>query len=118
PTIGFPPANLGLRADLRPGLGGWAVRVCGAGPADPLGGRTVDAVANIGLRAAVGTPGPRLEAHLFDTDTDLYGRHLRVWLIEFIRPEKKFAGLDELKAQIAADAARPRDPRRSIKSSK
>ena len=66
-------------------------------------------VANIGLRPTVGTPEPRLEAHLFDTDTDLYGRHLRVSLIEFIRPEKKFAGLDELKAQIAADAAKARE---------
>jgi len=37
------------------------------------------------------------------------GRHLRVSLIEFIRPEKKFAGLDALKAQIAADAARARE---------
>src|SRR5439155_1395647 len=64
--------------------------------------------ANIGLRPTVGTPEPRLEAHLFDTDTDLYGRHLRVSLVEFIRPEKKFAGLDALKAQIAADAAKAR----------
>ena len=51
---------------------------------------------------------PRLEAHLFDFDVDLYGRHLRVALIDFIRPEQKFAGLDALKAQIAADAAKAR----------
>jgi riboflavin kinase / FMN adenylyltransferase len=45
---------------------------------------------------------PRLETSLF------YGRHLRVVFVEFIRPEKKFAGLDELKAQIAENAARAR----------
>jgi riboflavin kinase / FMN adenylyltransferase len=107
-TIGFPTANLGLGEFLRPMFGVYAVRVCGDGPDDPLAGRTVDGVANIGLRPTVGTPEPRLEAHLFDTDADLYGRHLRVSLVEFIRPEKKFPGLNVLKAQIAEDAARAR----------
>ena len=108
-TIGFPTANLGLGEYLRPAFGVYAVRVSGDGADDPLAGRTVDGVANIGLRPTVGTPEPRLEAHLFDTDTDLYGRHLRVSLVDFIRPEKKFAGLDALKTQIATDAARARD---------
>ena len=108
-TIGFPTANLGLGEYLRPMFGVYAVRVSGDGPDDPLAGRVVDGVANIGLRPTVGTPEPRLEAHLFDTDADLYGRHLRVSLVEFIRPEKKFAGLDPLKAQIAEDAAKARD---------
>ena len=107
-TIGFPTANLGLEDYLRPAFGVYAVRVSGDGPDDPLAGRTVDGVANLGLRPTVGTPEPRLEAHLFDTDADLYGRHLRVALIEFIRPERKFSGLDALKAQIAEDAARAR----------
>jgi riboflavin kinase/FMN adenylyltransferase len=108
-TIGFPTANLGLGEYLRPAFGVYAVRVMGDGPDDPLAGRTVDGVANIGLRPTVGTPEPRLEAHLFNTDTDLYGRHLRVSLVEFIRPERKFAGLDALKAQIAEDAAKARE---------
>jgi riboflavin kinase / FMN adenylyltransferase len=107
-TIGFPTANLGLGEFLRPMFGVYAVRVSGDGPDDALAGRTVDGVANIGLRPTVGTPEPRLEAHLFDTDADLYGRHLRVQLVEFIRPEKRFSGLDALKAQIAEDAARAR----------
>jgi len=107
-TIGFPTANLGLGEYLRPMFGVYAVRVSGDGADDPLAGRTVDGVANIGLRPTVGTPEPRLEAHLFDTDVDLYGRHLRVSLVDFIRPEKKFAGLDALKAQIAEDAQRAR----------
>ena len=40
----------------------------------------------------------------FDVDEDLYGKHLRVQLIEFLRPERRFDGLDALKAQIALDA--------------
>lgn len=107
-TIGFPTVNLGLGEYLRPAFGVYAVRVSGDGADDPFDGRTIDGVANIGLRPTVGTPEPRLEAHLFDIDQDLYGRHLRVSLVDFIRPEKKFAGLDALKAQIAEDAARAR----------
>ena len=41
-------------------------------------------------------------------DGFLYGRHLRVSLVEFIRPERKFSGLDALKAQIAEDAQKAR----------
>ena len=108
-TIGFPTANLGLGEYLRPALGVYAVRVSGDGPDDPLDGKSVDGVANIGLRPTVGGLVPRLEAHLFDIDRDLYGRHLRVALVEFIRPEKKFASFDELKNQIAADALTARE---------
>ena len=50
----------------------------------------------------------QLEVHLFDFAGDLYGRHLRVALIDFIRAERKFDGLDALKAQIAADSAEAR----------
>ena len=107
-TIGFPTANLGLDDYLHPAFGVYAVRVCGDGADDPLAGRTVDGVANIGLRPTVGGLVPRLEAHLFDVVVDLYGRHLRVALVDFIRPEQKFAGLDALKAQIAEDATRAR----------
>ena len=108
-TIGFPTANLGLGEYLRPAFGVYAVRVSGDGPDDPLGGRTIDGVANLGLRPTVGTLVPRLEAHLFDIDRDLYGRHLRVALVDFIRPERKFADFGELKQQIAADAQRAKE---------
>jgi riboflavin kinase/FMN adenylyltransferase len=107
-TIGFPTANIALGEYLRPLFGVYAVRVSGDGADDPLDGRAIDGVANIGLRPTVGGMVPRLEAHLFDINRDLYGRHLRVALIDFIRPERKFSGLDELKAQIAADANRAR----------
>ncbi|HEX3860753.1 MAG TPA: bifunctional riboflavin kinase/FAD synthetase [Stellaceae bacterium] len=107
-TIGFPTANVALGDYLRPALGVYAVRVAGDGTDDPFDGRVIDGVANIGLRPTVGGLEPRLEANLFDINTDLYGRHLRVSLVDFIRPERKFAGLDALKAQIAEDAAAAR----------
>ena len=107
-TIGFPTANLGLGEYLRPALGVYAVRVSGDGSDDPLDGKIIDGVANIGLQADGQSLVPRLEAHLFDINRDLYGRHLRVALVDFIRPERKFASFDELKGQIATDAQKAR----------
>jgi riboflavin kinase/FMN adenylyltransferase len=60
------------------------------------------------MRPTFGGSDLRLEVHLFDFAGDLYGRHLRVALVDYIRPEQKFPGLEALKAQIAADAARAR----------
>ena len=68
-----------------------------------------DGVANIGIRPTFGGNGIILEAHLFAFDDDLYGKRLRVRLIDFLRPEKKFDGIDELKAQIASDVAKAKE---------
>jgi riboflavin kinase/FMN adenylyltransferase len=104
-TIGFPTANLSLDDYLRPAAGVYAVR---AGVEHE--GRTAwhDAVANLGRRPTFGGEDLRLEVHLFDFAGDLYGRHLRVAFVDYLRPERKFDGLDALKAQIAEDAARAR----------
>ncbi len=95
-TIGFPTANVALGEHLRPRFGVYAVRTL-------IGGSWRDGVANLGKRPTVGKLQENFEVHLFDFDGDLYGQVLRVALIDFIRPEMKFAGLDQLKAQIAAD---------------
>ena len=97
-TIGFPTANVALGEHLRPRFGVYAVRalVDGERMARP-------AVANLGRRPTFGKLQENFEVHLFDFAGDLYGKTLRVALIEFIRPEMKFGGLDQLKAQIAAD---------------
>jgi riboflavin kinase / FMN adenylyltransferase len=104
-TIGFPTANIDLADYLRPAPGVYAVR---AGIEE--GGKTEwhDGAANLGWRPTVGGKDLRLEAHLFDFGGDLYGKHLRVAFIERLRPEQRFAGLDALKAQIAADCAQAR----------
>jgi riboflavin kinase/FMN adenylyltransferase len=102
-TIGFPTANVPLGAHLEPARGVYAVSV-----RLPDGG-TVAGVANIGRRPTVqaGTES-RLEAHLFDFDGDLYGQEIGVALLDYLRAEQKFAGLDALRAQIARDAAAAR----------
>jgi riboflavin kinase / FMN adenylyltransferase len=99
-TLGFPTCNIALADYMRPKFGVYAVR---AGV--DLGRATVwrDGVANLGSRPTVGGVVERLEVHLFDFDRDVYGHHLRVRMIEFLRPEMKFAGIDALKAQIALD---------------
>jgi riboflavin kinase/FMN adenylyltransferase len=65
-------------------------------------------VVNIGLRPTLGgaTPsGPRVEAHLLDFSGDLYGAVLELEFVVALRDERRFAGLDELCAQIERDIA-------------
>ena len=113
-TLGFPTANLYLGDYLRPRLGVYAVR---AGIDSGLSTVWHDGVANLGRRPTVGGEDERLEVHLFDCSQDLYGRHLRVQLIDFLRPEHRFPSLDALKAQIGVDVgtakAALREPSRS-----
>jgi riboflavin kinase / FMN adenylyltransferase len=104
-TIGFPTANLALGNYLRPAAGVYYVRAASGEAADA---RWYDGAANLGWRPTVGGRDLRLEAHLFDFDGDLYGKRLRVAFLEHLRPEQRFSGLDELKAQIAQDCARAR----------
>jgi riboflavin kinase/FMN adenylyltransferase len=95
-TIGFPTANLTLGEVIEPKSGVYAVVARTSSGAYP-------GVANFGRRPTVGSLSPLLESHLFDFSSDLYGRLLEVFFVEFIRDERKFDGLDALKAQIAAD---------------
>lgn len=101
-TIGFPTANVDMADFLVPKLGVYAVRTT------LPDGRVIPGVANLGLRPTFGKDKVALEVNLFDFAGDLYDQILRVAFIGFIRPEQKFAGLDALKAQIAADAAEAR----------
>jgi len=101
-TIGFPTANVALGEHLRPRFGVYAVRAL-------VGGAWRNGVANLGKRPTVGKLQENFEVHLFNYSGDLYGQMMRVAIIEFIRPEMKFAGLDALKAQIAADGQAARD---------
>ncbi|MQX36484.1 bifunctional riboflavin kinase/FAD synthetase [Roseospira navarrensis] len=100
-TIGFPTANLTLGEYIEPAAGVYAVRAGVDAGADTV---WLDGVANYGRRPTFEAAHPLLEVHLFDFSGDLYGQHLRVQLIGHLRPERKFNGLEALKAQIAADA--------------
>src|SRR5262249_6321945 len=103
--LGFPPANFGLGENLRPPFGVYALK---PGIYEGAGTLWGSGVAHLGPPPAARGTVERLEVHLFDIDEDLYGRHLRVQLVEFLRPEKKFDGLDALRAQIAEDSTRAR----------
>ncbi|WP_323761557.1 bifunctional riboflavin kinase/FAD synthetase [Maricaulis sp.] len=102
-TIGFPTANLTLGDYVRPDYGVYAVRVGIEGDAPSLAG-----VANIGKRPTVDGATELLEVHLLDWSGDLYGRTLEIEFFDHLRSERRFDGLDALKAQIAEDAAAAR----------
>ncbi|MSO98744.1 MAG: bifunctional riboflavin kinase/FAD synthetase [Rhodospirillaceae bacterium] len=98
--MGFPTANIPHRDYLHPKRGVYAVRA-----GIDRGGQTVwhDAVANFGYRPTFDKKDVLLEVHIFDFNEDLYQKHLRVALIDYIRPEMKFDGLEAIKAQIGKD---------------
>jgi riboflavin kinase/FMN adenylyltransferase len=97
--LGFPTANIVLRR--APPLSG--IYVVDAGKFGP-------GVASIGYRPTINPVAiPLLEVHLFEREDDLYGEHLTVRFLEKLREERKFDGLEALKAAIARDAAQARE---------
>ncbi|GGE73385.1 bifunctional riboflavin kinase/FAD synthetase [Sphingomonas prati] len=99
-TIGYPTANLDMGKYLRPAYGIYAVR--GHLP----DGRTLDGVANLGIRPQFTPPKELLEPHFFDFDGDLYGQTIEIDLIAHLRPEAKFDDLPTLIAQMDRDSAK------------
>ena len=98
-TLGFPTANIRLNsAKQLPASGVYAVEVHLQGESTPYKG-----VANIGTNPTIGNDHLSLEVHLIDFQGDLYGKPLTISFLSFLREEKKFASLDELKKQITED---------------
>ncbi|MBD0428093.1 bifunctional riboflavin kinase/FAD synthetase [Aquisalinus flavus] len=100
-TLDFPTANIRLGDLIEPAKGVYAVKV-------HLNGETHNGVANFGSRPTVDGEGVLLEVYIFDFNGNIYGETLEVELHHFIRPEKKFDGLDALKAQISEDSGAAR----------
>jgi riboflavin kinase/FMN adenylyltransferase len=100
-TLGFPTANVVLGEEQLPPDGVWAVRGC-------LDEVSWNGVANLGSRPTVDGTNHTLEVHLFDYFGDLYGRLLEVEFVHYLRDERKFASLDELREQITIDAEKAR----------
>lgn len=99
-TIGFPTANLKPRNRVIPKYGVYAT-------ATLVDGVWRKSITNIGVRPTFENDAePSIETYLFDFDADLYGDVLRVRFLYRIRDERKFNGIDELKAQIGKDSAR------------
>ncbi len=100
--IGFPTANISLNNNLRPAIGVYAIK---AGIDRGLNTVWHDGVANLGYRPTFGGSKCILETHLFNFDEDIYGANLRVAIIDFIRPEKKFDNIERLTEQIKLDCS-------------
>jgi len=103
-TIGFPTANLDVAGMQLPPDGVYAVRVS-------LDGSVLSGVCNIGVRPTVDSSASHrtVEAHLFDFSKDLVGKVLGLVFVRFLRGERKFSGLEELKAQITCDCIAARE---------
>ncbi|ETD81902.1 bifunctional riboflavin kinase/FAD synthetase [Rhodobacter capsulatus] len=104
--LGFPTANMSVARLHLPKLGVYAVKV------DVLTGPQAGAyfgAASLGVRPMFGENAPNLETFLFDFEGDLYGQHLSVALVEYLRPEMKFDGLPALMKQMAADCETARE---------
>lgn len=99
-TIGFPTANLKPHNRVIPKYGVYAT-------ATLIDGAWRKSITNIGVRPTFeSTTEPSIETYVFDFDGDLYGDVLRVRFLYRIRDERKFGGIDELKAQIEKDTRR------------
>lgn len=104
--LGYPTANMSIEGLHPPRFGVYAVRVTvltGPRRGDYTG------VASIGTRPMFGENRPNLETFLFDFTGDLYGEHLSVALVAWLRPEETFDGLAALIGQMDADSARARE---------
>jgi len=97
-TIGFPTANIQVREidKLIPSDGVYAVKVY-------YNEHVFGGMLNIGNRPTVDGAYQTIEVNIFDFNQEIYGENLKVEFLQKIRNEKKFNGLNELKAQIAKD---------------
>lgn len=97
--LGFPTANIDAAGLQLPPDGVYAARV-------RIGDKVFDGIANLGIRPTVSRDSRRvLEVHLFEFEGDLYGMDVEVEFLKFVRGERKFDSVEELRAQIGRDIA-------------
>lgn len=105
-TLGYPTANMSIDGLHPPAFGVYAVLV------DVLDGPhagSYHGVASLGVRPMFGENRPNLETFVFDFSGDLYGTALSIGLVEYLRGEEKFDGLQALITQMDADSAQARE---------
>jgi riboflavin kinase/FMN adenylyltransferase len=106
--LGFPTANIRPDVDFYPRMGVYICEVIRSENQD----QRLRAVMNIGLNRTFveGDHQPiKAEVHLLDFSQDLYGQTLKVELCEYLREEKKFPSIEDLRVQISADIRRARE---------
>jgi riboflavin kinase/FMN adenylyltransferase len=104
--LGYPTANMSVAGLHLPKFGVYAVKL------DVLSGPHIGAylgAASLGVRPMFGENTPNIETYIFDFKGDLYGHHVSVALVDYLRPEMKFDGLPGLLDQMAADCTRARE---------
>ena len=107
--IGFPTANLNIKNFLKPPLGVYVTRLKIIDQKElEISNDWLPSISNIGTRPTVSGDSINLETHIIDLnnkdfDINLYGKRIRVELLDFLRSEKKFNSLSELKKQIEFD---------------
>ena len=102
--LGFPTANVVAHNEQLPPDGVWQLEVV-------IDDAHYQAIGNLGRRPTVETENARrlLEIHVFDFDGDLYGKVIEAKFLSYIRPEKKFDSIEDLKAQIESDVVSVRE---------
>ncbi len=98
-TIGYPTANINIedKDKLIPKIGVYAVRVI-------LNGVTYKGMLSVGINPTTDFDNiVKIEVNIFDFDKDIYGSEVKIEFVKWIRNEKKFANLEELKKALAND---------------
>jgi len=96
--IGFPTANIQLldKNKLIPGLGVYASLV-------KWNGNLYEGMSNIGIRPTIDANRLTVEVNLFDFEEEIYNESIVLYFLDRIRDEKRFGGLEQLKAQLSLD---------------
>lgn len=107
-TIGFPTANLKpLDNMLIPKIGVYYTNV-------EVQGKIYKGITSVGNNPTVNGKNTTIETYILDFNSDIYGKTIKVYFIDEIRNEKKFSGLDELKAQLEKDKSFARNKSKTI----
>jgi riboflavin kinase/FMN adenylyltransferase len=96
--IGFPTCNIDIKDYMLAKPGVYAVKIYQKNKNFPLKG-----IANLGCRPTFNQKKILLEVHIFNFNENLYNKYLTIELINFIRKEKKFKNINQLKKQINLD---------------
>lgn len=97
--IGFPTANLKPEVPFVPKMGVYMTHA-------EINGRQWQSVTNIGINKTFVGEGPapvKIETHILNMNEDLYGKKIKIEFVHYLREEKKFSSIDELKQQIQKD---------------
>ena len=96
--IGFPTANIDINSYVLAKPGVYAVKV-----KKKKSSKYIKGIANLGYRPTFNGKKILLEVHLFNFSENLYNKYLKVEFLKFIRAEKKFKNVDQLRKQIKVD---------------